>query len=88
MLPYQPKNEIKPGGWWWCGGGVKVLFVALSYHIWYRVALGCLICRKIKSNPEGGGSGGVVVVVVWWWWWCGGGGGVVVVVVWWFFYRL
>ena len=47
----------------WCagGGGVIVLVAALGYHIWYRVALGCLICRKIKSNPVGGGGGSVVV---------------------------
>jgi hypothetical protein len=46
------------------GGGVIVLVVALGYLIWYMVALGCLICRKIKSSPVGGFGG--VVVVVWW----------------------
>jgi hypothetical protein len=37
-----------------------VLVVTLGYLIWYRVALGCRICQKIKSSPVGGG-----VVVVW-----------------------
>ena len=44
------------------GGGVIVLVVAMGYLIWYMLALGCLICQKIKSSPVGGG--GVEVVCV------------------------
>jgi hypothetical protein len=64
------------------GGGVIILVVALGYLIWYRVALGWLFCRKVKSSPVGGCGGGTCCpglpympknqIIPGGWRWCGG----------------
>jgi hypothetical protein len=62
-LPYLPKNQIIPGGWW-CGGSCCP---GLPYLVLGHLRLPYL--PKNQSIPGGWWCGGVVVVVVWWW--CG-----------------
>jgi hypothetical protein len=42
-------------------GGVIMFVVSMGYLIWYRVALGWLICQKIQSSLAGGG--GVIILL-------------------------